>query len=79
MKTLTRLYFEQPETVRKYERDFVVLWAGLMLATGTLDGNTPDLRLLAGSAVASATLAAWRIGRGILDKLTGGALPPEPQ
>lgn len=78
MNHLLRLYFSQPELLRKAERDFVAVFLGLVVSSGVLSQDTPNLHTLWKVTVASASLAAWRIGRGLVDKLSGGALPPEP-
>lgn len=63
MNRLIAFYMNQPDVLRKAERDFVAAFIAALLATGALNQATPNYHTLWQSVVASAGIAGWRIVR----------------
>lgn len=72
-----RLYFGQPETLRKAERDALAVLAFIVLSSGVLYQDTPDFNTLSIVIRSAIGLAAWRAVRKLFEKMLGGGLPPE--
>ena len=60
------LYLKIPEILRKYIRDFVVLFLTLLAASSVLWQDTPSWNALLKVSISCLGLAAWRFGRDLL-------------
>lgn len=63
IKRITAEWSSLPDAVTKPIRDFAVAFAGLLIATGAMDGGNPDWKMLWPAIVMSASNALWRTGR----------------